>query len=102
MRVWINFWPAFQKLRHALAKGHLAIILQGGNKFQSAFGINARNARLRIELRVPDRSYSGVGEGDEEPGCASDDSAVGDALALIFFLLSAERAFNDERSRTRD
>jgi hypothetical protein len=50
MRVWINFWPGFQKLRHALAKGHLTIILQGGYKFQSAFGINARNARLCIEL----------------------------------------------------
>jgi hypothetical protein len=50
MRVWINFWPGFQKLRYALAKGHLAIILQGGYRFQSAFGINARKARLCIEL----------------------------------------------------
>ena len=37
MRVWINFWPGFQKLRHALAKGHRIIIRQAGYRFQSAF-----------------------------------------------------------------
>ena len=36
-----------------------------------------------------------MGEGDGESGCASDDSALGDAIALIFFLLSAARAFNE-------
>jgi hypothetical protein len=50
MRVWINFWPGFQKLRHALASGHLVIILQGRYRFQSAFRINAGIARLCIEL----------------------------------------------------
>src|SRR5258708_33200800 len=119
MRVWINFRPGFQKLRHALARGHLAIILQPGYRFQSAFGIKAGIARLCIELQVADRIYSGVGEGDGELGCASDDSAVGDAIALIFFLrsssrrrnrsarsavavpFSAARASNNERSRIR-
>src|SRR6266550_4440496 len=45
MSVWINFWPGFEKLRYALASCHPAIILQGGYRFQSAFEINARNAR---------------------------------------------------------
>ena len=30
MRVWINFWPGLQKLRHALASRHPTIILQAG------------------------------------------------------------------------
>jgi hypothetical protein len=40
MRVWINSWPGFQKVRNALASCHPAIILQSGYKFQSAFEIN--------------------------------------------------------------
>jgi len=39
-RVWINFWPRFQKLRYTFPSGHSAIILAGGYGFQSAFEIN--------------------------------------------------------------
>ena len=38
-------------------------------------------------MQVADRIYSGVGEGDGELGCVSDDSALGDAIALIFFFV---------------
>jgi hypothetical protein len=48
-----------------------------------------------MELRVSDRIYCGVGEGDGESGCVSDDSALGDAIAFIFFLRSSSKAFNE-------
>jgi hypothetical protein len=109
MRGWINFRPGFQKVHHALASGHVAIIPQGGWRFQSDFGINGA-----------DGIYSGVGEGEGEVGCVSEISALGEAMALIFFLrassrrrcssaarssvplfLSAVRGSNSERSRMR-
>src|SRR5438874_11048817 len=91
MRVWINSGPRFQKLRYALASGHRVIILKD---FNPPLESSVRNARFRVELRLADRIYSGVGEGDGELGWISDDSALGDAIALIFLLRSCSRRCN--------
>jgi hypothetical protein len=54
----------------------------------------ARNAGLRKYLRVAESDYSGVGDGDGELGCVSDDSPLGDAVALIFIFRSSSRRRN--------
>src|SRR5262249_23157256 len=92
------------------------INLEAGYRFQS--GVISDDEECS-RLRIADRIYYGVGEGDGELVWASDDSAFGDAMALIFLrassrrrccsaprssvpmFLSAARGFNNARSRMR-